>query len=315
MEGGTVRSLVTPSFDGSKIGVYAMRFDRDGNLWVGTLDKGVFRLHGNVVDQYARAAGLSSDFVRAFFEDREGIVWATTNNGVDQFHDPRVAIFSTAEGLSKDWAVGVLASTDGTIWVANAESLDHIVNGNVTSIRQGHGLPGEQTTSMLEDSAGNLWVGGIDDGLYLFKNGRFRRLPEPNHQPLGLVVGLIQRHRGRYLGRVRRHGKACTYPGDFQVQEEFSRAQVPTGRIAPSPQGGIWIGTRDGQLALLRHGALQKFQLTPDAKNPFTNQIVAQADGFVLAAFDDGLVGFQKRYSTAAHDKKWLALQRSHVFH
>jgi signal transduction histidine kinase/ligand-binding sensor domain-containing protein len=291
LEGGSVRSLMTPTFDGSKIGVYAMRFDRDGNLWVGTLDKGVFRLHGNVVHQYARADGLSSDFVRAFFEDREGIVWATTNNGVDQFHDPRVAIFSTAEGLSKDWAVGVLASTDGTIWVANAESLDHIVNGSVTSIRQGHGLPGEQTTSMLEDSAGNLWV-GIDDGLYLFKNGRFRRLPEPNHQPLGLVVGLIQDTEGNIWAECAGTGKLVRIR-DFQVQEEFSRTQVPTGRIAPGPQGGIWIGTRDGQLTLLRHGALQKFPLNPDPKNLFTNQIVAQADGFVLAAFDDGLVGFQ----------------------
>ena len=37
---------------------------------------------------------------------------------------------------------------------------------------------------MMEDHAGNLWV-GVDDGLYLFKDGRFRRLPEPNHQPLG----------------------------------------------------------------------------------------------------------------------------------
>ena len=291
LEEGTVKSVMMPTFDGSKIGVFAMRHDRDGNLWVGTLDKGVFRLHGKVVDHYARTDGLSSDFVRAFFEDREGIVWAATNNGVDQFHDPRVTTFSTAEGLSKDWAVGVLASADGTIWVANAESLDHIVNGSVSSIRTRKGLPGEQVTSMLEDRAGNLWV-GVDDGLYLFKDGHFRPLPEPNHQPLGLVVGLIQDTQGDIWAECAGVGKLVRIR-DFQVQEEFSRAQVPTGRIAPNPQGGIWIGTRDGQLALLRHGALQKFPLNPDAKNPFSNQIVAQADGFVLAAFDDGLVGFQ----------------------
>ncbi len=44
---------------------------------------------------------------------------------------------------------------------------------------------------MLEDHAGNMWV-GVDDGLYLFKNGQFRRIPEPNHQSLGLVVGLAE---------------------------------------------------------------------------------------------------------------------------
>ncbi len=29
---------------------------------------------------------------------------------------------------------------------------------------------------MLEDRAGNLWM-GVYDGLYLFKNGPFRRIP------------------------------------------------------------------------------------------------------------------------------------------
>ena len=67
-----------------------------------------------------RTEGLSSDFVRALFEDREGILWAATSNGVDKFHDPRVTTFSAVEGLAKDWAVGILASRDGTIWVANA---------------------------------------------------------------------------------------------------------------------------------------------------------------------------------------------------
>src|SRR5271166_1640580 len=72
LEEGTVRSFVTPAFDGSKVGVFSLRFDRDGNLWVGTLGTGVYRVHGNVVDHYARSEGLSSDHVRAFFEDREG---------------------------------------------------------------------------------------------------------------------------------------------------------------------------------------------------------------------------------------------------
>jgi ligand-binding sensor domain-containing protein len=75
---GTVRSFVTPTFDGSKVGVFALHLDHNGNLWVGTESHGVFRVHGNNVDHYARTEGLSSDFVRAFFEDREGIVWAAT---------------------------------------------------------------------------------------------------------------------------------------------------------------------------------------------------------------------------------------------
>ena len=31
---GLVKPFVTPTFDGSKVEVFAMTFDRDGNLWV-----------------------------------------------------------------------------------------------------------------------------------------------------------------------------------------------------------------------------------------------------------------------------------------
>ena len=287
-----VRSFVTRTFDGSKFGIFALRFDREGNLWVGTDNDGVFRVHGNAVDHYARAEGLSGDFVRTLFEDREGIVWGATSNGIDKFHDPLITSFSTAEGLAKDWAVGVSASRNGTIWVANADSLDRIEkNGAISSIRTGSGLPGSQVASLLEDRAGNMWV-GVDDGLYVFKDGHFRRLPEPNHQSLGLVFDLIEDVDGNIWAECAGTGKLVRIR-DFQVQQEFSRSQIPTGRLAPDPEGGIWIGTRTGDLALFRDGVLTKFPVGSKA-NPWANQIIAEADGSILAAFDDGLVGLRQ---------------------
>ena len=290
---GAVKPFVTPTFDGSKVEVYATIFDRDGNLWVATHGKGLFRIHGNVVDHYGRTDGLSSDSVRALFEDKEGIVWAATTNGIDSFRDSRVTTFSASEGLGKDAAAGVLASRDGTIWVANDGSLDHIAKGAVSSIRTGSGLPGHQVSSLLEDRAGNLWV-GVDDGLYLFKNGRFYRLLEPNHKPLGLVVGITEDVDGNIWAECFSNPRKLVRIRDFQVREEFPASQIPTGRtLAPDPHGGIWIGTLKGELALFRHGALEKFSLYPKG-NPITHQIIADADGSVLAASEDGLVGLRQ---------------------
>ena len=258
---GVFRPFVTPNFDGSKVSVYDMIFDRDGSLWVASVGKGIFRIRGDVVEHYGRTEGLSSDTVAALFEDREGIVWAATTNGIDSFRDPRIVTFSAVEGLGNDAVAGVLASRDGTIWVANAGSLDHIVNGSVSSIRAGNGLPGHQVASMLEDRAGNLWV-GVDDGLYLFKDGRFRRLPEPNHQPLGLVVGLTEDIDGNIWAECAGKARKLVRIRDFQVVEEFTSSQVPPGHtLAPDPHGGIWIGALNGDLVRFRHGALEKFSL------------------------------------------------------
>ncbi|MFZ0705411.1 MAG: two-component regulator propeller domain-containing protein [Candidatus Korobacteraceae bacterium] len=293
LKDGLFRPFITPTFDGSELSVYDMMVDRDGSLWVASLGKGIFRIRGDVVENYGRTEGLSSDTVTALFQDREGIVWAATTNGIDSFRDPRIATFSASEGLGKDAVTGVLAGQDGTIWIANSGSFDHIVNGSVSSIRAGNGLPGHQVASMMEDRAGNFWV-GVDDGLYLFKNGRFRRLPEPNHQPLGLVVGLTEDIDGNIWAECAGRERKLVRIRDFQVIEEFTSSQVPAGHtLAPDPHGGIWIGALTGDLVRFRHGALENFPLQATG-NRVSHQIIAEPDGSVLAASDDGLVGLRQ---------------------
>jgi signal transduction histidine kinase/ligand-binding sensor domain-containing protein len=294
LENGVFKSFVTPGFDGSGLAVFAMTFDRQGNLWVGTSGDGLYRIRGDDVEHFGRAEGLSSDVVHDLFEDREGILWVTTTNGIDSFRDPRVVSFSTAEGLGSDFPVGVLASRDGTVWVANSGSLDAIRGGTITSLRSGQGLPGEQVTYMLEDRSGNLWM-GVDDGLYVVKEGRFRRIAEPDQQPLGLILAMAEDADGdiwavcsgvvRRLVRIR----------DFQVREQWPSSQVPLGRIAPDPRGGIWIGPRrrNGTLVHFRDGVQQEFP-TGSAADLSTNHLLVQADGSVLASFDDGLVGLRQ---------------------
>jgi signal transduction histidine kinase len=64
--------------------------------------------------------------------------------------------------------------------------------------------------------------------------------------------------------------------------------------LAPDPNGGIWIATRKGDLVQFRQGVQRKFPLNPNAKNPAPHKILAQPDSSVLAAFDDGLMGFRE---------------------
>jgi signal transduction histidine kinase/ligand-binding sensor domain-containing protein len=290
---GAVKPFVTPTFDGSRLSVTSLMVDRDGNLWVGTDAKGLFRTHGNAVEHFGHTEGLSGDSVWALFEDREGIVWAGSTSGIDSFRDPRVTTFSQSEGLGKDLAAGILASTDGTIWVANNGSLDRIKNGTVSSIRRTNGLPGDQVASLLEDRAGNMWV-GVDDGLYLFKDGRFRRLPEPDRQPLGMVVGMAEDVDGNIWAECASHPRKLVRIRDFQVREVFPASQVPPGHnLAPNPRGGIWIDTLKGDIALFRDGILETAFPLNRGGSPLNRQIISEADGSVLVGSENGLIGWR----------------------
>jgi len=293
LKDGAVKPFVTPSFDERNLSVTSTMFDRDGNLWVGTDAKGLFRVRGDVVEHYDHTNGLSGDSVWALFEDREGIVWAATTSGVDSFRDPRVTTFSALQGLGKDLAAGIQASKDGSIWVANDGSLDRIKNGTVTSIRRSDGLPGEQVAAMLEDRAGNMWV-GVDDELYLFRDGRFRRLPEPEHHPLGMVVGMTEDIDGNIWAECASKPSKLVRIRDLQVREVFPASQVPPGHnLAPDPHGGIWIVTSKGDLVLLRNGVLEtKIALNPRS-SPLNREVMTQADGSILVGTENGMVGWR----------------------
>jgi PAS domain S-box-containing protein len=277
--------VVLPNFDGSKFVIAAMIEDSDKNLWIATYGSGIYRIHGQTVDHFGRADGLSSDTVHDLYEGDDGIVWAATSDGIDNFRDLPVTTFSSSEGLGRDGAASVMATKDGTVWVANLGTLDLVRNGAVSSVR----VPGQQVSSLLEDHQGNIWV-GVDDGLFIYKGGRFRSIAEPDHRPLGLVLGITEDIDGNIWAECAGVQRRLIRIRDFEVREEFSLAQVPAAKaIAADPKGGIWLGTLTGDLTFFRAGVARTFALKLSGKS-WAYQIAVDPDGSVITASDDGLV-------------------------
>jgi PAS domain S-box-containing protein len=280
---GVLTPVVLPNFDGSKLVVHAIMQDSDRNLWIATFGSGIYRIHGQIVDHFGRVDGLSSDTVFDLYEGDDGIVWAATSDGIDNFRDLPVTTFSASKGPTGN--ASVMASKDGTVWVANLGTLDFVRNGAVSSVR----APGQQVSSLLEDHLGNIWV-GVDDGLFIYKDGRFRRIPEPDHHPLGLVVGLTEDVNGNIWAECKGAQRRLLRIHDFKMSEEFSEPQVPKAKaIAADPKGGIWLGTLTGDLTFFRDGIARTFPLNLKNKR-WAYQIAVAPDGSVITASDDGLV-------------------------
>ena len=291
--GGEFKPFLTRNFNGSRIVVRALLRDSDQNLWVGTDTNGLYRIHGETVDHFGTAEGLSSDTVSGLYEDREGMIWVPTSSGLDCFTDRNVTTFWHSEGLPSDLVESVIASRDGTVWVGNTGSLDFIRNGELFSIRSRDGLPGDHVTSLLEDRAGHIWV-GVDDGLFLYENHHFRRLPEPDHRPLGTVLSITEDVDGNIWAECDSTSNGLVRIRDFRVQDVFSSSRVPAGRsLAADPKAGIWVSTVAGDLVRFQNGAVQTFQLK--LKGELPHQIEAESDGSILlAAPTDGLIGLRR---------------------
>src|SRR5579863_7020197 len=56
--------------------------DRQNNLWIGSIDAGLFRLHDGIVKRFSSAEGLPSDSVHCLVPARNGDLWVCTSQGM-----------------------------------------------------------------------------------------------------------------------------------------------------------------------------------------------------------------------------------------
>src|SRR6266481_3326876 len=290
---GVWKPLITPEFDGSTLKVTALLLDRDRSLWVGTLDRGIYRIHGNRVDHFRGSDGLSGDAVsvNGLFQDREGNIWVSTSRGIDKFHDLRVTSFSTRQGLSSDQVNSVLASRDGTVWIGSY-NLDVLRSGKITSIQPRNGLPGREVTSLLEDRAGRLWV-GVDQELSVYEKGKFRKIHARDGSPLGTIRAMTEDVDGSIWvatnSNENRH--RLLHIQDLRIREDISSPQLPLANtLAADPHGGVWLGFASGGLARYRVGQMEFFSLNRSGP---VHGLLVNSDASVLAATSSGLVGWQ----------------------
>jgi len=292
MTGGTWKPFVTPEIDSSKLDGSTLFLDRENTLWVGTESQGIYRIHDGEVDRFRGADGLSSDTVRAFYEDREGNLWVATTEGIDLFRDTRVVSFSTREGLVANEVCSVLAARDGRVWAGNHHALESLREGKVFSILGKDGLPGKSVTALLEDHAGRLWV-GVDDGLSVYEAGRFRPVRRSDGTPVGVVISLAEDREHNIWAEAIGNPRKLIRIQDFTVREDLPPPQVP---VAPSlvadPQEGIWLGLADGNLARYRRGRLEVFPFPHDQYSR-VYQVAAMNDGSILGATNSGLIGWK----------------------
>jgi signal transduction histidine kinase/ligand-binding sensor domain-containing protein len=289
---GSWKPFQQPGLDGSNLAIVSLFGDRDRALWVGTFDRGIYRIRGGRVDHFSSADGLSSNTIYQFYQDREGNIWVATSQGIDCFRDIPVVSFSMEEGLSADNVGSVLVAHDGTVWVGSIAGLDAIRGGTVSSIRTGQGLPGNQVTSLFEDRDRLLWV-GVDDRLWIYQDGRFIEIRRADGNHVGTVAGITEDREGNIWAVTTAPSRKLVRIRGFRVVEEIPPPHIPPARaLAPDQRAGIWLGLMNGDLARYRNGNAEIFSFD-QSTNLRVRQVIVNADASVLGTTAGGLIGWK----------------------
>jgi two component regulator with propeller domain len=67
--------------------IYAINEDNFGNLWIGTVDAGVWKYDGNHLTHYTTKNGLTSNAVNSIYKDKNGeLLFGTDGDGISKFN-------------------------------------------------------------------------------------------------------------------------------------------------------------------------------------------------------------------------------------
>jgi ligand-binding sensor domain-containing protein len=67
--------------------IYSINQDLHGDIWIGTVDAGVWRFDGTNLKQYTAADGLTSNAINTIYKDNDGELWfGTDEDGVFRFN-------------------------------------------------------------------------------------------------------------------------------------------------------------------------------------------------------------------------------------
>lgn len=304
---GASTALTLPGLDGTRLSVSALLRDGRDALWVGTSDEGLYRVSGGRADRLTSADGLSSDTIIQLFQDREGSLWVVTSKGLDRFRDYRIETLSAREGLKSDNAGSVLARADGSVWIGNLGSLEVWRDGALSSITRREGLPGENVASLFEDRRRRLWV-GIDDQLYLYEAQKFRAVKPRLGASFGMVVDLDEDpSTGDLFAIVVGNRTGLVRVRELQEQEFLAPPAVPRAHVsAPHPEGGIWLGLADGNVALYRDGRLTLPSSPAPGRTARVWDVLADNDGSVWSVSPRGLTRWSGGTARTLDDRQGL---------
>ena len=264
--------------------ITALYQDSKENIWIGTSDKGLFRLNGSSLtnsnaftyESYDISKGLTANHVRTIFEDVDGNIFIGTYGGgvskylpqleANNYNGPVFQTISSRQGLSNDKVLSIIQDREKNIWIGTYLNLNQYFDEQFEIYGSNEGLENSLVWSVIQDKNGIFWI-GTEGGLILFDPGaasssRFKKITGKPGEILNTsslyedVNGNIwYTDFGRGISKINPSTKKIdnytVEKGGLPVNEIYS--------ICGDKDGTVWVGTNKGGLLKFDAGT-EKFQ-------------------------------------------------------
>ena len=268
--------------------------DRQGFIWIGTNNAGLYRFNGYQTEKYqnqaTNALSLPHDRISALFEDKEGRIWVGSQNGLARFNaeSNNFTRFLPTSGSKNQRIIKAIVS-DGKsgLWLATWGGLQHFdpATGSFTlyahDAANADSLATNDLNAIAVDERGGVWAGtwpaGVDylaPGSTRFRHFRVDDDKAPDSK-LNIVRALhLDAQRKLWIGTE--NGVVQWNSGDeWSTRRRVDSPVSRVNHIYADRNGAVWAATLSA--GLLRWDA---------SKAKFTQFVKHAADPYSLPSDD-----------------------------
>jgi ligand-binding sensor domain-containing protein len=237
--------------------------DKNGNLWLGSKDSGVYCFNGKYFTHYTTRHGLPSNMVMHLYEDKAGNIWMACGNGASCFDGQNFKHYTTQDGLPSNSINFFMEDKAGKIWLGTRGDMYTFDGKTFHLFKNNQGESFYNVWAIIEDQKGYIWFGGSiikekvgstlfqDNGLWRYDGKQITKVTED------LATAIIQDKdgniwtshpdgpNGRQGWSIIRYDNATLYEEKPTATEIYSTKQMLC-RLLQTKDGSIWFGSGQG---------------------------------------------------------------------
>lgn len=234
----------------NNISIIRVMVDDIGDIWLGSIDKGLFRIsaaHG--LENLTMADGLPNSRVLAIYQDAERSIWVGTNGGLMRLRNTPFRTYTTQDGLADNFVRTVIQRDNGDIWVGSAGGVNVYQNSQWRNLNLGLQA---SVLSLFEHPEHGIFIGTYTDGLLLWKDDEVVQHWTRNDGLLANEIRAITEASSGKIWLATPNGVNFYDPGQGIREPE---TQVDHARFSVSlhedKNQQLWLGTARGLFKLV----------------------------------------------------------------
>lgn len=290
--------------------------DSKGNLWFGTISKGVARYDGTVLTYFGIKEGLIGNQINGIAEDDNGHLWFSTTRGVSVYDGKYFINFTEANGLSDNSTWCITADSKGQIWVGTVKGVcrydgKSFVPFPLPEAKLEHTSPifsSSLAWDIKEDARGNLWFGMDGVGVVRYDGANFTHFTQKEGLNTNVVFSILSDTKGniwfgcrgardyRRKGRFAKGG-LCKWDGTTftKFPEIHGLIAKDVGPIYEDKSGNIWLASKHNGIYKYNGEVFTNF-LEKEGIAPYNcaQSILEDTNGQMWFGFSGGLFRLEK---------------------